>query len=352
MVIAAVVHIIKEKKMKKFVVTAFLIGMAALTFAQTLKIASIAPARSAWEIEAKRLAQEWAKQTGGRVTMQFLNTNALGGEDGVIQKLNSVRPGQKAPIDGGIFTNLGMASMAPDAHILTLSVPFLLRDQEEVDLVYEAFKPQVSKEFQKKGQVLLGYFPIGWAYYFTKSPVRTPEELKKLRLCVSGMGVAALTDAYKLAGYTTMDVPSSKMLSSMKSPGGVEGFYTIPMYGYAAQYYKAVPYILNVPFTCIMVAFIVSEKSWNSIPAEDRPKLVAAFEEAQKKLRAATAKSDEEYLDLLRKAGATVVDVTPAERNALEESMRHDSFALAKTGVMDQKFYDDVVALLKKHRGE
>lgn len=338
--------------MKKLVLSAVLLGMAVLSFAQTLKIASIAPARSAWEIEAKKLAQTWSKETGGRVTMQFMNTNAMGGEDGVIQKLNSVRPGQKAPIDGGIFTNLGMASLAPDAHILTLSVPFLFRDQEEVDLVYETFKPQVAKEFEKKGQVLLGYFPIGWAYYFTKSPVRTPEELKKLRLCVSGMGVSALTDAYKLAGYTTMDVPSSKMLSSMKTPGGVEGFYTIPMYGYAAQYYKAVPYILNVPFTCIMVALIVSEKSWNAIPAADRPKLIAAFEEAQKKLREATAKSDEEYLNLLRKAGATVVDVTPAERDALEESMRHDSFALAKTGVMDQKFYDEVVALLKKHRGE
>lgn len=340
--------------MKRIVVSAVMAGMAALSFAQsvTLKIASIAPARSAWEIEAKRLAQTWSKETDGRVTMQFMSTNAMGGEDGVIQKLNSVRPGQKAPIDGGIFTNLGMASLAPDAHILTLSVPFLFRDQEEVDLVYEAFKPQVAKEFEKKGQVLLGYFPIGWAYYFTKSPVRTPEELKKLRLCVSGMGISALTDAYKLAGYTTMDVPTSKMLSSMKTPGGVEGFYTIPMYGYAAQYYKAVPYILNVPFTCVMVAFIVSEKSWNAISAADRAKLVAAFEEAQKNFRVATVNSDKEYLDLLRKAGATVVDVTEEERNVLEESMRHDSFALAKTGVMDQKFYDEVVALLKKHRGE
>ena len=124
------------------------------------------------------------------------------------------------------------------------------------------------------------------------------------------------------------------------------------MYGYAAQYYKAVPYILNVPFTCIMVAFIVSEKSWNAISAADRPKLIAAFEEAQKNFRGATANADKEYLDLLRKAGATVVDVTEEERDALEESMRHDSFALAKTGVMDQQFYDDVVAMLKKHRGE
>ena len=338
--------------MKRIFVSAVLLGMVALGFAQTLKIASIAPARSAWEIEAKKLAQEWAKQTNGRVTMQFMSTNAMGGEDGVIQKLNSVRPGQKAPIDGGIFTNLGMASMAPDAHILTLSVPFLFRNQDEVDYVYEHFKPQVAKELLKKGQVLLGYFPVGWAYYFTRTEVRTPEQLKKLRLCVSGMGVSALTDAYKLAGYTTLDVPASKMLSSMKTPGGVEGTYMIPMLGYAAQYYKAVPYVLNVPFTCVMAAFIVSEKSWNAIPAADREKLLESFKEAQRNLTAATTQSDAEYLDLLRKAGAHVVDVTPAERDALEESMRHDSPAMAKTGVMEQQFYDDVIAVLKKYRGE
>ena len=45
--------------MKKLVVSAVMAGMVALSFAQTLKIASIAPARSAWEIDAKRLSQTW-----------------------------------------------------------------------------------------------------------------------------------------------------------------------------------------------------------------------------------------------------------------------------------------------------
>lgn len=36
-----------------------------------LKIASIAPARSIWETELKKLSAEWSEITGGLVSMKF-----------------------------------------------------------------------------------------------------------------------------------------------------------------------------------------------------------------------------------------------------------------------------------------
>ena len=155
------------------------------------KIASVAPARSAWENEQKVLASEWNKATNGMISVQFYNMTALGGESGVVQKMRSVRPGQSSPIDGAIFTNLGAYELAPDSNVLTLCIPFLFRSQDEVDIVLEKMSGEINNAIQKQGFVLLGWFNVGWANFYTKTEVRTPEQLK-LKIEVGGITSPAL----------------------------------------------------------------------------------------------------------------------------------------------------------------
>ena len=69
--------------MKRFVclLAAGIIAAAVLPAQRvTLKIASVAPSRSPWDIEQKKLAEEWARITDGRVTITFYDANAQGGE--------------------------------------------------------------------------------------------------------------------------------------------------------------------------------------------------------------------------------------------------------------------------------
>jgi TRAP-type transport system periplasmic protein len=326
--------------------------ITAVCSAQTLKIATIAPSRSAWDIEERKLAQQWAKDSGDRVQMQFMGTNAMGGETGVIQKLNSVRPGQKAPIDGAIFTNLGIATLAPDTHILTLAVPFMFRNQDEVDLVLDTFAPRFEKAISSKGYVLLGWFNVGWAYFYTKKPVHTADDLKKQKLSVSGLGMPQLTDAFKAAGFRTEDIAPDKLLQSTKTPGGIEGFYTIPMYAYAGQYYKSLPFILDAPICPVMVAFVMFEKSWSEIPDSYKPAMIAAVKDTEKKFVETQKTSDADYLKRCTDGGCTLVDLTSEERKAMEQTLSTDADAMVKTGLVDRQFYTDIKTLLKKHRGE
>lgn len=319
---------------------------------KTLKIATVAPTRSAWDIEEKRLAQDWAKVTDGKIQMQFMGTSAMGGETGVIQKLNSVRPGQKAPIDGAIFTTLGVATLVPEMHILTLTVPFMFRNQAEVDYVLKTLEPRFQKAFTQKGYVLVGWFNVGWAYFFTKKAAHTPQELKAQKLCVSLMGLPELSNAFKAAGFRTEDVPDGKLLQNLKTPGGVEGFYSIPMYAYAGQYYKATQYILDAPFCPVMAAFVISEKSWNEIPSNYKKEMMSAVQKAEEKFVAAQKTSDAEYLERCVQGGCTLVKLSDSERAVMEKTLNADASAMIKTGLMDQKFYDDIMALLKKYRGE
>jgi len=339
-------------KIRTLFLTLVLTGTAAVLSAQTLKIATIAPSRSSWDVQERILAQDWAKSTGGRIQVQFMGTNAMGGETGVIQKLNSVRPGQKAPIDGAIFTNLGVASLAPDTHILTLAVPFMFRSQEEVDYVLESFEPRLQKSISAKGYVLLGWFNVGWAYFYTKKPVHTPADLKNQKLSVAGVGMPELSDAFKAAGFRTEDISPDKLLQSMKTPGGAEGFYTIPMYAYAGQYYKSLPYILDAPICPVMAALVISEKTWNSLSDDTKKAMQAGVKTAQVNFINAQRSSDSEYINRCVQGGCTLVKLTPAERKVMEETLQKDAEAMIKTGLFDQQVYDDAESLLKKYRGE
>lgn len=319
----------------------------------TLKIASVAPARSAWETEQKALAAEWSRITNGQVVLQFYNTIALGGEDGVVQKMRPLRPGQPAPLDGAIFTNIGAYELAPESNILTLAMPFLFKNQEEVDLVLEALSSEISDAMKVQGFELLGWFNVGWANFYTKKEIRTPEELKKIKLSVGGVTSSELGKAFQRAGYMTEDVPNDKILQSIKSANGVQGLYTIPMYAYASQYHKSLNYVLNTAICPVLANFVVSEASWNKIPNQYKDDLLAAVKQSEEKFIGFQQKTDKEYLSLMEKEGLHIVNLTEKEIAVFQETLKTDALLMSESKtetIIDYKMYQKISAILKKHR--
>jgi len=138
----------------------------------------------------------------------------------------------------------------------------------------------------------------------------------------------------------------------LKTPGGVEGFYSIPMYAYAGQYYKSLPYILDAPICPVMAALILSEQVWADIFPAHKTAMLNGVKKAQANFIAAQNTSDKEYLDRCVEGGCTLVKLTAAERKVMEETLNKDAAAMIKTGLLDEKFYADIEALLKRRRGE
>lgn len=341
--------------MKRIIVSLFCIFMFLNVYAQkiTVKIASVAPSRSPWEVEQKNLALEWSKITGGKVNLQFYSADALGSEKGVIQKMNSVRPGQRSPINGAILTSIGVFELAPESKVLTFSVPYLFRNQDELTYILEKYSGEIDKSLDEKGFMLMGWFNVGWANFLTKEEVRTPEKLKALKLSVGGFTSPELGRAFQRAGYLTDDVSNEKILSSIKSANGVKGLYTIPMYAYATQYFKGLTYVIESPLCPVMAAFIISKSTWNSIPDEYKPALKAAVEKAEAKFIGVQQKNDSDYLKLMERDGATLVKLTPEEIALWEKSLSKDAHDMStdpNIRVIDFDFFSRIEADLKAYR--
>lgn len=344
--------------MKKLLVLALFLfeGVCTVVMAQNvnIKVASVVPSRSSWDVEQHVMAQKFSQITGGKVTLHFMSATAMGGEAGVIQKLNSVRPGQVPPINGAIFTGLGISDLAPDSKILTLCVPFMFRNQEEVNVVLKEVTEDMKIPVRERGYEILGWFNVGWAYFFTKTPIRSSDELKQIKLSIGSVSSPALGYAFKAAGFHILDVPTEKLSQSMRTPGGLEGLYTLPMYAYAAQYYKNLPYVLNVPLCPVMAAFLVSKDTWSKVPEQYKAQLIQVVQDSGVKFEQNQMRDDQDYIKRYESVGGKAITLSQTEYLKFEQAFKDDSKKMyeVKNPVVDKKLYDKIMSILSAYRGE
>ncbi len=341
-------------KNRKFIITCVLLALTSFLWAQkiTIKIATVAPARSPWDVEQKAMAAEWLKITNGQVELKFYNSTSLGGESGVIKRMKSLRPGQKSPIDGAIFTNIGLYELTSESHALTLCVPFLFRDQDELAYVLDNVNPEIESAVEDAGYHLLGWFNVGWANFYTKEAVRTPNDLKSLKMGFSGINSPGMMNAFRTAGFNMVDIVPEKMMQSVRSGNGVKVVYSIPMFAYAAQYYTELPYVVDVPLNPIMSGFVISKEAWASIPEQYKPALLESIKRTEEKFVRVQQETDREYLDKMESEGNTLIKLTPSEISLWEKTLQGDAEKMSNVpgSVINKEFYNKIVRLLEDYR--
>ncbi len=340
--------------MKKRTLTALLfLAIATILSAQTItvKVATMVPPRSPWEVEQNTIAKEWAEITGGKVKLQFYSMDALGGEIAVLQKMRNVRPGQRSPLDGAIFSNIGMYELAPQSHALTIVVPYTFRNQEELTYTLDKFYPEMSEPIREKGFELLGWMNVGWATFFAKEEVRSLDKIKTLNMSSGGFGSPAIGNSFKAAGFSTVDVPPDKLAQQIRTPN-LMAAYSIPLIGYATQIYKHMPYVIDKPICPILSAFVVSENTWKRIPAEYHDQLIASVKRAEDRMKSMQEETDRNYLDLIEKNGGTLIELTAEEDAAFEEGFNADVEVMSKVtnSVIDLDFYNKILVALEEYR--
>jgi TRAP-type transport system periplasmic protein len=341
---------------KTFAIVALMIASLSLdAIAQskiTLKIASVAPSRSPWDIEQRSLAQEWSQITNGLVTVQFYDATSLGGEKGVIQKFRSVRPGQKAPLDGVIFSTIGLNELAPKASIYTLSSPFLIRSQKELDIVLSAYGDSLTSEYRKQGFEILTWTNVGWLTFYTKDSFANLSELKKIKIASAGIDSPVLGNSFRAAGYTIEDITSEKLLQALQSAGGVRGFFGVPMYAYVTGLSKTVGHSLDARLCPVLAGLVLSTDSWAKIPAEYKPGMLEAIARMKARLDASLDKSDRDYVESMKKDGLRMINPTEAELAAWEADFNKDMAKISKAvpGAIDMELYSKIRETLSKAR--
>ena len=327
------------KRILALVIVAAAIALAPLS-AQTIRLASGAPESSPWGAALNRLAADWSRISGGRVNLQVFHNAIAGDEQDVLRKM---RIGQ---IQAGVFTSGGLEALAPE--VMTLSMPVLIQSDEELDYVFDHLREDLEAAVARNRFQVLGWSKGGWVYFFTSRSVRSPSELRQIRLAASAEN-PELLQAFRVMGYQAFPVTQTELLTSLNS-GMVDGFYASPIGAAGFQWFARAPYMLDLPVAPFLGSVVISDRAWSSIPANLRPRLKAAVESHISRLDSAVRELEEDAISVMRNHGLQTTELSAAERERWFAEFER-SLDLTVGRVFDERTYRAIQQLLDEFRG-
>jgi len=260
------------------------------------KMATIAPRGSFMTKVINEMDAEIRKVTNNEVGVKLYYGGVQGDEKDVLRK---IRLGQ---LHGGTFTGHGLGKIVPEVRVTEL--PYVFQNYEEVAYVRNQLREYMSKKFDEKGYIVLGWSEIGFVYTYSKVPINSLEIAQKQKFWQWG------DDPLSGAMYEALDItPISLSITDVMTSLSTKLIDTagITPYGAVAyHWYERFEYMSEYPVTNVMGGTIVSKKIWNKVSAENQKKIINICQPYFDRLSAHTQVQDQKSIEVLKKSGIKI----------------------------------------------
>lgn len=269
----------------------------------TVKFASLAPEGTTWLNVMREYDAAVRRESGGRLGFKIYPGGVQGEDKDVLRK---IRIGQ---LHSGGFTGVGLGEIAPQLRIL--DAPFLFERYDEVDHLYRAMESEFAKAFDENNFVLLGWAEVGFVYFFTNTPVRSPADMNGVKMWMwEGDPIAEAT--FNAFGIRPIPLSVVDVLTSLQT-GLINGAYTSPLAAIALQWHTRVKYVMNLPLADASGAVVVSKKMYDSLPKDLQEILLRNGRTYMSKLTRLSREENAQALQALKKEGIQFVEVSSAK---------------------------------------
>lgn len=263
-----------------------------------IKMATLAPDGSAWDKALKGMGADWRQLTDGEVTLRIYPGGTAGDEADVVRKM---RIGQ---LDAAGITLSGLADIDPAFE--AFGIPLLFDSYAELQGVLERLEPYFVKGLESQGFVFLNWAHGGWAHLFSARPVRTVEDLRKVKLFVTA-GDDKRVQWWKDNGFQPRALAVTDILTGLQT-GMIDAMVTTPLITMSMQWYRKMPYMHNLPLGPVVGANVMTRRAWNRLPEAARADLVGAARRMESEIFEQISADDERAVELMQERGLTVVD--------------------------------------------
>jgi len=299
-----------------------------------IKMGSIAPEGSAWHDALLRLKQEWRDISDGQLELRIYPGGVLGGEGEMVRKI------QRRGLDAIAISGSGLPQVDDSIHCLNL--PLLFDSYENFDYVRAGISPIVEARLDEKGYKVLTWTEGGWVNFFAKEAVRTPQDLKKLRLWISS-GDPTTERLLKELGFNVVPLPTTDMLTGLQT-GLVEAIDVPPLFALLDRSYEYAPYMTDFKWAPLNAAIIISARTWKRIPSKLHDKLLASAQAVGQGLREEVRNSSKEAIKEMQVRGLEVI-VPTAEDLMHWQALTDESFPKIRGTLCESEIFDQVISL-------
>jgi TRAP-type transport system periplasmic protein len=289
-----------------------LLTAGASASAQLIKFGTLAPQGSPWHAIAQDMAKEWKQASGGKIDVAIYPGGIAGDDPDMVRKL---RIGQ---LQMAGLTGVGLSQIVPE--VGALQMPMLLTTTAELNNVRDRISPEIEAMLEARGFKLLAWADVGWVYFFTKQPVKHPDDLKAEKLWV-WTGDTTYLEAWKSSGYQPVALPATEIFTGLQS-GLITAFSTTPLAALSYQWFPRANHMTDLRWAPFVGALVITTRSWNSIPESLRPALLESARKTGQRVQGLVDTLNTDAVTAMEKRGLTVERVSAEQAAEWERRVK------------------------------
>lgn len=259
------------------------------------------PPTTAYGLAANIFDAKLKELSGGKMSINQFPSAQLGQEPQMLQKMRA------GDIDFVITSTANASTLAPQAGVFSLH--FIFRDQNHLmkvladPAVSAAFRDMVKQSVQ--GAQVLGLMTMGLRSMYSKKEIHSVADVKGQKIRVQATKTE--DEAFPAYGTQIVHMPFGDVYTSLQT--GVVNIAENGVNVYLAnKHYEVAPVLSMTEHEANNNCIWVSDKTWNSLTAEQKKWVQAAADEVSKREPAMALKLEKESGDKLKSLGVKVVE--------------------------------------------
>ena len=223
-----------------------------------LRLAGIAPDGASWTRELKAFGRDVENKTAGRVRVKWYWGGIAGDELAVLER---IRRGQLDGQAGAQFCD----RVAPSLRVMR--VLGLFQNRDETSFVLQKLTSALEREFRQSG--FFGFAAgMGSDILFTREPVRTLADLRRLKLWVWDLDETLIVQVKKL-GLHAVPLPVDQAARAYEE-GRIDGFIAIPTAALAFQWSAQSRWFTDVRFAFLPGCLAIANRVFDGLSVADQ----------------------------------------------------------------------------------
>ena len=296
------------KSTRRMFMAAAIAGAAAATWSLPamaapiqLNLADVLPETNFMVQNAKRFADEVAKQTNGDVVINIRPGGSLGFKGP--EQLRAVRDGMVPMADILLSQQIG-----DDAFFGVEGIPFLVNSQADLRALHKFVRPEFDKLVATKyNQKILYMVPSPGQYLFLKTKTDKVEGFKNIKVRGADKMTVDIVSSIGMAGVL---IPFGELIPALAS-GRVDGVATSATTGVDAKFWEFMKYVYPTNHTWSTNMVNINLDSWKKIPPQHQKTIEAIAAKLEPEFWEVSHNADGDSLKKLTANGMEVVNVTP-----------------------------------------
>lgn len=299
---------------------AFVGPAGAADYKEEYKISTVIPAPFPWGLAAEKWAELVEARTEGRIHMKvYPGAQLVSGDQ--TKEFTAMRRGI---IDMAVGSTINWSPQVKELNLFSL--PFLMPDYAAIDALTQG--PVGDKLFdilREKGVVPLAWAENGFREVSnSKHPIRTPEDMKGLKMRVVGSPLFNDTFSALGANPTQMSWADAKPALTTGAVDGQEN--PLSIFAIAKVYEVGQKNLTLWHYVADPLIFAVNQKVWDDFTPEDQEIVGQAAKDAGaygiEVAREGLTGGDNSAVEAIEALNVEVVELTPEARQAFVDATR------------------------------